>query len=90
MLGLATVTIKPGLIRACYLDAGRHFAALRHNRDQREWSEIVRAECGMSPRRAYQLMAVATGSKALETLRLEDSNRHKKHRKNKAVGRKRG
>jgi hypothetical protein len=84
MLKLAHVTTKPGLKKACYRDAGVHLQALRRNRSREIWAEIVQRFCPVSPRRAYELMAVASGAKPLDKLRSETAARRGKNYRKKS------
>jgi hypothetical protein len=52
-----------------YRDVGLRLQELRHNREQAELATILWHECGLSLPRAYQLMALATGTKRLDELR---------------------
>jgi hypothetical protein len=79
MLRLAHFTDKPGLKAACYRDAGVHLRALRHVHDRATWADMVQRECPVSVRRAYELMAVASGTKPLAELRAETRARARKH-----------
>src|SRR5215467_6829683 len=65
-----------------YRDAGQALALLREDRSYQMWAAIVRGHCGISPRRAYQLMEIA-GGKDLKVMRQETSAAVRKHRKNK-------
>ena len=49
------------------------------------WEVIVKARCGLSRSRAYELMAIADGTKSTEQTRRETNARQAKHRQNRAV-----
>jgi hypothetical protein len=98
MMKLAAVQQKAGKNPdPFYLDAGRHLYWLRQGpHDREEWEQIVRGECrryaywgkdldefAMSPRRADELIAIATGKTTLKELRKWNSARAKKSRKTK-------
>jgi hypothetical protein len=48
-----------------------------HNEAQ--WGDILHRECGLSSRRAYELMAMAPRAKPLDQLRSKTSARVEKH-----------
>jgi hypothetical protein len=50
-----------------------------------DWEMIVKAKCGLSRSRAYELMAIADGTKSTEQTRRETNARKIKHRENQAV-----
>jgi hypothetical protein len=81
MMKTAHAAKSEGLRNAAYRDVGLHLQELRHNRDQTELASILWHECGLNLPRAYQLMALATGTQRLDQLRSED---HAPHRKLKA------
>jgi len=71
---------KSGSLRAAACrDVGMRIDELRHNRNEAQWRDILHRECGLSPRRAYELMAIATGAKPLDQLRTKTSARVEKH-----------
>ncbi len=78
MLKLAHITDKPGLKAACYRDAGAHLGFLRHAHTRDDWADLVQRQCPVSVRRAYELMAVASGTKSLAELRAETAARRRK------------
>jgi hypothetical protein len=87
MLRLAAATKRLGLKKACYRSAGEHIHRLRFYskydpkpRDRQEWIRLVRQECSLSVRRAYELIAIWNGDKPLESLRAENTARQKKSR----------
>jgi len=82
MIKTAHAAKSEGLRKAAYRDVGLHLQELRHDRDQTELAKILWHECGLSLPRAYQLMAIAMGTKRLDQLRSED---HALHRKVKAL-----
>src|SRR5262249_7872643 len=49
------------------------------------WEAIVQARCGISRSRAYELMAIAEGTKTSQQTRRETNARKIKHRANQAV-----
>jgi hypothetical protein len=65
-----------------YREAGLALLMLRTDKPGQLWARIVREHCGISPRRAYELMQLGA-SKSLEALRKETSARVRKHRKSK-------
>jgi hypothetical protein len=79
MLALARTAGNSGTRKAVYRDIGIHLARLRTDRDQAEWAAIVTRECGLSKRRAYELIAIASGSKPLDRLRAEAAARKQKY-----------
>lgn len=79
MVTMAGVTAKPGLRRACYRAAGQHLVRLRYGRTGPDWLRLVEL-AGLGRRRAYQLMAVASGAKSLDDLRAEHAQREKLRR----------
>jgi hypothetical protein len=81
MMKTAHAAKSEGLRKAAYRDVGLRLQELRHNREQAELATILWHECGLSLPRAYQLMALATGTKRLDELRSDD---HAPHRKLKA------
>jgi hypothetical protein len=85
MLALARLTKRPALRKAAYADIGRHLAELRRDRDKSHFADLVKDECGISVRRAYEFMAMARGDKAIEKLRSETKARVRKSRANKGL-----
>src|SRR5262245_8343128 len=59
---------------------GRHIAAIKTARPD-DWEDVVKTECNLSRSRAYELMAIADGSKTIEQTRDEANARKIKHRK---------
>jgi len=53
-----------------YIAAGEHLDRLRRDKPQAIWAEIVSTHCGISRRRAYELVALARG-KSLAAIRAE-------------------
>jgi len=78
MMKTAHAAKSEGLRKAACCDVGRHLQELRRHRDQAELATILWHECGLSLPRAYQLMAIATGTKPLKRLRSEDHAPHRK------------
>jgi hypothetical protein len=78
MMKTAHAAKSEGLRKAANRDVGFHLQELCRDRHQAELATILWRECGLSLRRAYQLMATATGTKRLEQLRSEDRARHRK------------
>jgi hypothetical protein len=79
MLALARVTAKPSLRSASFRDVGTYLGRLRHGRSKIEWADLVECNCGLSVRRAYQLVSIAAGKKPLAELRSETAARARKH-----------
>jgi hypothetical protein len=52
---------------------------LRQNRNEAQWRDILHRECGLSSRRAYELMAIATRAKPRDQLRSKTSDRVETH-----------
>jgi hypothetical protein len=50
-----------------------------------DWEEIVRARCGISRSRAFELMRIADGTKTVEQTRRETNARQVRFRQNQAV-----
>jgi len=65
-------------------EIGRHILAIKAA-EPNDWEAIVRARCGISRSRAYELMAIADGVKTSEQTRRETNARKIKHRANQAV-----
>jgi hypothetical protein len=59
---------------------GRHIAAIKTARPD-DWEDVVKTECNLSRSRAYELMAIADGSKTIEQTRDQANARKIKHRK---------
>jgi len=66
---------------AYYRAAGQHLAHLRRRTDRETWIDLVRRECQISPRRAYELMEIAAGTKSLKEQRFAKAKRVRKARK---------
>jgi hypothetical protein len=81
MLALARL-MKGRSQRAYYIACGAHLALLRRRRSQAEWVELIGTYCGLSRRRAYELMAIAAG-KSLDQHREQGRKRTEKSRRNK-------
>jgi hypothetical protein len=65
-------------------EIGRHILAIKAA-EPNDWEAIVRARCGISRSRAYELMAIADGVKTTEQTRRETNTRKIKYRANQAV-----
>jgi hypothetical protein len=63
-----------------YRAAGQHLARLRSRTSREYWIELVREECRLSPRRAYELMEIAAQAKTLADLRFGKAERVRKAR----------
>lgn len=87
MLGLARHTRKPGLKAAALQAAGVHLERLRHGRTKLEWSDIVRVNCGISDRRAYELIKLGKRQMSLIEHRAATAARGRKHYRAKSKGR---
>jgi hypothetical protein len=85
MMKITKISKSPGLRAAAYRDVGTRIDELRQNRDEAEWSDILHRECGLSSRRARELMAMATGAKPPDQLRSGTSTRVKNHIERKAA-----
>jgi hypothetical protein len=85
MMKMIKIGKSAGLRAAAYREVGTRLHELRQNRDNVEWGEILHRECGLSLRRAYELMAMATGAKPVSPLSSEASGGVKQHRENKAA-----
>ena len=59
---------------------GQHIAAIKKARPD-DWEDIVKAECNVGRARAYELMAIARGTKTVEQTRAQTNIRKIKHRK---------
>jgi len=68
---------------AWFKAAGQHLQRLRQHCSRSDWIELVRTECGLSSRRAYELMEIAAG-KSVQEHRTQLRQRQKKSRKIKA------
>jgi len=68
---------------AWFKAAGQHLQRLRQHCSRTDWIELVRTECGLSSRRAYELMEIAAG-KSVQEHRAELRRRQKKSREIKA------
>src|SRR5215467_701030 len=80
-LGHARIRGKSAVFRdARYRDAGEHLARLKHGRNKLAFAGVVTRECGLSVRRAYELLALWNGSKSLESHRAETASRVKRLR----------
>jgi len=66
---------------AYYLAVGQHLARLRRRTNRDRWLELVRDGCGLSPRRAYELMEIAAGAKTLAEQRIDAAARARKARR---------
>lgn len=63
---------------------GGHILAIKVA-EPNDWEAIVKARCGLSRSRAYQLMRIADGTKSSEQSRREANARLIKHRQKRAV-----
>ena len=79
MMKLAKIGKSASLRVAAYRDVGMRIDELRQNRNEAEWRDILHRECRLSSRRAYELMAMATGAKPLDQLRSKASGRVETH-----------
>ena len=59
---------------------GQHIAAIKKARPD-DWKDIVKTECNVGRARAYELMAIARGTKTVEQTRAQTNIRKIKHRK---------
>jgi hypothetical protein len=65
-------------------EIGGHIAAIKAA-EPNDWEAIVKARCGISRSRAYELMAIADGTKTVEQNRRETNARQVRFRQNQAV-----
>src|SRR6516164_2447920 len=65
-------------------EIGQHISAIKVA-EPNDWEAIVKARCGISRSRAYELMAIADGAKSTEQTRRETNARKLKHRQIRAV-----
>jgi hypothetical protein len=65
-------------------EIGGHIIAIKAAEPIR-WEAIVKARCGLSRSRAYELIAIADGTKSTEQTRRETNARKIKHRQNQTV-----
>ena len=79
MMKLANIGRSAGLRAAAYRDVGMRIDELRQNRNEAQWRDILHRECGLSSRRAYELMAIATRAKPRDQLRSKTSDRVEMH-----------
>jgi hypothetical protein len=79
LMKLTKIGKSASLRAAAYRDVGTRVDELRQNRDEAQWGDILHRECGLSSRRAYELMAMAAGAKPLDQLRSKTSDWVKKH-----------
>jgi hypothetical protein len=79
MVGLARFTNKRGLKAAAYKAAGLYLERLRIGRTKAEWVDLVQVNCGLSVSRAYELIAVAKGTKSLKDTQVATAARRRKH-----------
>src|SRR6516165_9256810 len=63
---------------------GRHILAIKVAQPN-DWEALVKARCGISRSRAYELMAIAEGVKTTEQTRRETNARQIKRRQKQAV-----
>jgi len=63
---------------------GEHILAIKAAAPN-DWEMIVKAKCGLSRSRSYELMAIADGTKSTEQTRRETNARKIKHRENNQV-----
>jgi hypothetical protein len=66
------------------LAIGQHVMAIKAA-EPNGWEAIVKARCGLSRSRAYELMAIADGTKSTEQTRRETNARQIKYRQNRPV-----
>jgi hypothetical protein len=59
---------------------GQHIAAIKKARPD-DWEDIVKTECNVGRARAYELVAIASGTKTVEQTRAKTNIRKIKHRK---------
>jgi hypothetical protein len=85
MMKMANLSKSASLRAAAYRDVGTRLHELRQNRGKAEWGDILHRECGLSLRRAYELVAMATGAKPMDPLSYEASAGVKQHREKKAA-----
>jgi hypothetical protein len=57
---------------------GQHIAAIKKARPD-DWEDIVKAECNLGRTRAYELMAIASGTKTVKQTRAQTNIRKIKH-----------
>jgi hypothetical protein len=88
MLALARCTAKPGLRNACYRDTGVYLQRLRHDRPKLDFIDLVQTCLPLAASRAYELMAVAKGTRSIAETRKATAARARKHyaRNRKALG----
>ena len=65
-------------------EIGRHILAIK-TAEPNDWEAIVKARCGLSRSRAYELMAIADGSKTTKQTRHETNARQVRFRQNQAA-----
>jgi hypothetical protein len=85
LMKITKISKSAGLRAAAYRDVGMRIDELRQNRDEAEWVDILHQGCGLSSRRAYELMTMATGAKPLDRFRHERSAWVEKHIEDKAA-----
>jgi len=77
---LKAVTTKFKEITAEIEEAiGQHIKAIKIA-EANNWEDVVKARCGLSRSRAYELMAIADGTKSVEQVRYETNVRKIRHR----------
>ena len=64
----------------CQIAIGQHLNTIKAARPD-DWEDIVKAECNVGRARAYELMAIARGTKTVEQTRAQTNIRKIKHRK---------
>ena len=79
MMKLIKIGKSASLRAAAYRDVGMRIDEVRQNRNEAQWRDIMHRECGLPPRLAYELMAMAAGAKPLDQLRSKTSGRVEKH-----------
>ena len=62
---------------------GHHIKAIKAAEPD-DWERVVKAKCGLSRTRAYELMAIADGTKSAAQVRLETNIRKIRHRQNRS------
>ena len=65
-------------------EIGQHISAIKVA-EPNDWEAIVKAKCGISRSRAYELMAIADGTKTIEQSRSETNARQIRHRQKQAA-----
>src|SRR5262249_35772043 len=58
---------------------GQHIAAIKKTRPN-DWQQVIEVECKLKRSRAYELLAIASGTKTVEQTRAQTNIRKIKHR----------